>query len=70
MQTSITFPISHLADMVIILVLVYCPLRRTIGLLGSGGGRVVKLFACGVRGPGFDSPPRHLNIRDWLSPAS
>ena len=37
---------------------------------GSGGGRVVKLLACGARGPGFDSPPRHLNFRDWLSPAS
>ena len=34
---------------------------------GSGGGRVVKLLACGARGPGFDS---HLNFRDWLSPAS
>ena len=37
---------------------------------GSGGGRVVKLLACGVRGPGFGSSPRHLNFRDWLSPAS
>ena len=29
-----------------------------------------KLLACGARGPEFDSPPRHLNFRDWLSPAS
>ena len=36
----------------------------------SGGGRVVKLLACGARVPGFDSPHRHLNFRDWLSPAS
>ena len=36
----------------------------------SGGGRVVKLLACGARGPRFDSPPRHLNFRDWLSPSS
>ena len=36
----------------------------------SSGGRVLKLLACGARGPGFDSPPRHLNFRDWLSPAS
>ena len=46
---------------------------ESVGLLivaGSGGGRVVKLLACGARGPGFDSPPRHLNFRDWLSPAS
>ena len=38
-------------------------------LCGSGGGRVVKLLACWARGPGFDSPPRHLNFRDRLSPA-
>ena len=36
----------------------------------SGGGRVVKLLACGARGPGFDSQSCHLNFRDWLSPAS
>ena len=36
----------------------------------SGGGRVVKLLANGSRGPGFDSWSRHLNFRDWLSPAS
>ena len=36
----------------------------------GGGGWVVKLLACGARGPGFDSLPRHLNFRDWLSPAS
>ena len=30
---------------------------------GSNGGRVVKLLACGARGPGFDSPPRHLNFQ-------
>ena len=41
-----------------------------INLCGSGGGRVVKLLPCGARGPGFDSPPRHLNFRDWLSHAS
>ena len=37
--------------------------------LRSKGCRVVKLLACGARSPGFDSPPRHLNFRDWLSPA-
>ena len=37
---------------------------------GSSGGRVVKLLAFGARGPGFDSSPRHLNFRDWFSPAS
>ena len=31
--------------------------------MGSSGGRVVKLLACGARGPGFDSPPRHLNFQ-------
>ena len=29
----------------------------------SGGGRVVKLLACGARGPGFDSGRRHLNFQ-------
>ena len=43
--------------------------HRTVGYL-SGGGQVVKLLASGARGPGFDSPLRHLTIRDWLSPAS
>ena len=36
----------------------------------SSGGRVVKLLACGARGPGFESRPRHWIFRDWLSPAS
>ena len=36
----------------------------------SSGGGVVKLLACGARGPGFDSRPRHLNVRDWLPPTS
>ena len=30
---------------------------------GSSRGQVVKLLACGARGPGFDSPPRHLNFQ-------
>ena len=29
----------------------------------SSGGRVVKLLACGTRGPGFDSRPRHLDFQ-------
>ena len=37
--------------------------------IGSGGGRVVKLLACGARGPGFDSRSRHLEFQR-LSPAS
>ena len=36
----------------------------------SSCGVVVKLLACGVRGPGFDSWSRHYNFRDWLSSAS
>ena len=31
--------------------------------LGSSGGRVVKLLACGARGPGFDSRPCHSNFQ-------
>ena len=29
----------------------------------SSGGRVVKILACGAKGPGFDSRPRHLNFQ-------
>ena len=29
----------------------------------SSDGRVVKLLACGAKGPGFDSRPRHLNFQ-------
>ena len=36
----------------------------------SNGGVVVKLLACGARGPGFDSRSRCYDFRDWLSPAS
>ena len=47
------------------------PRRQYIGVdlfelltfIGSSGGRVVKLLACGARGPGFDSRPRHLNFQ-------
>ena len=46
------------------------PIIYIIIHMESGGGRVVKLLACGARGLGIDSPPRHLNFRDWLSPAS
>ena len=38
--------------------------------LGSGSGQVIKLLACGASGPGFNSRSRHLNFRDWISPAS
>ena len=31
--------------------------------VGSIGGRVVKLLACGARRPGFASRPRHLNFQ-------
>ena len=37
--------------------------------VGSSGGVVVKLLACGARGPGFDSRSCHYDFRDWLSPA-
>ena len=31
---------------------------------------MVKFLACGARVPGFDSRSRHLDFRDWVSPAS
>ena len=37
---------------------------------GSSGGVVVKLLACGARGPGFDSWSHRYDFRDWSSPAS
>ena len=50
----------------------YTPTLVNVSKYGvrSSGGRVVKLLACGARGPGFDSRPRHSNFRDWLSPIS
>ena len=33
--------------------------------LEGGGGKVVKLLACGARGPEFDSRSRHYDFRDW-----
>ena len=32
-------------------------------IFGSSGGVVVKLFACGAKGPGLDSRPRHLDFQ-------
>ena len=37
---------------------------------GSSVGRVVKLLACGARGPGFDSRPRLLNFQRLVISAS
>ena len=45
-------------------------LEYVLKFKGSSGGVVVKLLACGVRGPGFDSRSRRYGFRDWLSPAS
>ena len=38
--------------------------------LRSSGGRVVKLLACGARGPGSTPGLATWIFRDWLSPAS
>ena len=38
-------------------------MKYTIYTDWSSGGRVVKLLACGARGPGFDSRPRHSNFQ-------
>ena len=51
----------------------FCPNIIMSGLIlfkGSSGGRVVKLLACGARGPGFDSRPRHLNFQRLVISAS
>ena len=37
---------------------------------GSGGGALVKVFASGARGPGFNSRSLRCDLRDCLSPAS
>ena len=39
-------------------------------LMWISNGVVVKLLACGARGPGFDSRSRRYDFRDLLSPAS
>ena len=41
----------------------YAPGDNKVQKAGSSGGRVVKLLVCGARGPGFVSPPRHLNFQ-------
>ena len=48
----------------------YIACGKPFYIAGSGGGRVVKLLVYGVRGPGFDTRSRHLNFREWLSPAA
>ena len=45
-------------------------LNSTYIHVGSSGGEVVKLLACGGRDLGFDSRYRRYDFRDWLSPAS
>ena len=42
------------------LTLILCPCHK---MAGEQRCRVVKLLACGARGPGFDSRPRHLNFQ-------
>ena len=37
-------------------------------IIKSSGRVVVKLLACGARGPGFDSRSRHYDFRDLFSP--
>ena len=41
-----------------------------LSFIRSSVGRVVKLLACGARGPGFDSRPCHLNFQRLVIPAS
>ena len=46
-----------------------CNYKERTWQSGSSGGVVVKLLACGARGPRFDSRSRRYDCRDWLSPA-
>ena len=45
-------------------------IHNSVPLVGSSGGVVVKLLACGARGMGFHSQSRRYDFRDWLSPTS
>ena len=37
---------------------------------GLNAAKYLSRLPSGLKGPGFDSRTRHLNFRDWLSPAS
>ena len=39
-------------------------MMSTAAILGSGGGEVVNLLACGPTGPGLEFRSQHLNFRD------
>ena len=49
---------------------ILCFITCLLSFIGSSGGVVVKLLACGARGSGFNSRSCRYNFRDWLSPAS
>ena len=54
--------IAFLSSTVLIVTFQLWHILSNLIYIGSSGGRVVKLFAWGARGQGFDSPPRHLVI--------
>ena len=39
----------------------YCRMKQRY--VGAAVAEFLKLLACGARGPGFDSRPRHLNFQ-------
>ena len=41
----------------------FCEVSVSSRAVRSSGGRVVKLLACGARGPGLDPRPRHLDFQ-------
>ena len=43
---------------------------KVVEIQEDSSAKIDRLLTCGARGPRFDSPPRHLNFRDWLTPAS
>ena len=61
-QGILLLPSSNMTEIMLLLTLV-TPTPSLPSQIWNSGGRVVKLLACGARGPGFDSRPRHLNFQ-------
>ena len=40
------------------------PVPKVLSQVGGRSGRIVRLLACGGRGPGFEHGSHHLDFRD------